>query len=294
MCQRLEDWRLMGYRCSQFLTMIMDLAPHRHEFYRDAAVVARVAVRAAPLFLEHWIRLGIVLAHPSLKMPREAMALVRQAMILNNTHNCLLGLKRMLSQTLGEAGDHMPASGDLLERALGGANATRQATANSREAALWGHKMRHAQKRCKSPEAAASEEGFKSWLRYGALLRSRGWLMAALGVCMHLEELYLTDGRPEALRAPGEAVLHASACRGPLESLLFHSHAGFWGANWQGSDFERRAPSAQKLLSEEWLQAQEATTYDNGQDFIAAHMQSLALRYSSAYRAMIVSGTAAE
>eukprot|EP00439_Symbiodinium_sp_Y106_P069512 s1754_g11.t5 len=276
-----------------------------HEFYRDAADVARAAVLAAPLFLEHWIRLAIVLSHPALEMPREAGMLVRQAMLLNDTHYCLRGLERMLLPSVREAGIGRPPDTNLLERALGGVNATRRATSTSREAVLWGRMMRRAQRRCGSPEgasscraagveltAAASKEGFKSWMLYEALLRRRGWLIAALGVCLHLEELYLADGRPEALRVLGEAVQQVRKCRDPLESLLFHSHAGFWGADLYAADFEHRAPSARELLSEDWLREQEAATYEGGRDLVAGHMQTLAFSYSSVYRTMVVSGTA--
>ncbi|CAE7694959.1 AOX1A, partial [Symbiodinium necroappetens] len=151
-----------------------------HEFYRDAANVARAAVLAAPLFLEHWIRLAIVLSHPALEMPREAGMLVRQAMLLNDTHYCLRGLERMLLPSIREAGTWRPPETNLLERALGGANATRRATSTSREAVLWGRMMRRAQRRCGSPEAAASKEGFKSWMLYEALLRRRGFWGADL------------------------------------------------------------------------------------------------------------------
>eukprot|EP00439_Symbiodinium_sp_Y106_P069246 s1754_g11.t2 len=184
-----------------------------HEFYRDAADVARAAVLAAPLFLEHWIRLAIVLSHPALEMPREAGMLVRQAMLLNDTHYCLRGLERMLLPSVREAGIGRPPDTNLLERALGGVNATRRATSTSREAVLWGRMMRRAQRRCGSPEAAASKEGFKSWMLYEALLRRRGWLIAALGVCLHLEARSTARagrGRttgPKVPGSPGEPAL---------------------------------------------------------------------------------------
>ncbi|CAK9023933.1 unnamed protein product [Durusdinium trenchii] len=257
LCLEVEDWRRTGYMCSRLLEMIMTLAMQRHELFWDAVRVARAAVWAAPLFLEHWIRLGIVLSHPSLDMSKAAGALVRQALVLNPHHNCLLGMAKVLEIPPRS----MPGGEDeqrrRLEAALGGSNASRRTLSNSGQAILLSLRMRDQQRRVREQAVTGATTGAQ-WLQYARLLTRRGWLIAALGVCMHLEASLLSDARPEALRELSTQVLDETRrCREPLTAALLTKTASHWGADLDA--YEQHVPTPNELLSERWLTQQEVS-----------------------------------
>eukprot|EP00913_Durusdinium_trenchii_P008579 g8057.t1 len=265
------------------------LCLHRHELFWDAVRVARAAVWAAPLFLEHWIRLGIVLSHPSLDMSKAAGALVRQALVLNPHHNCLLGMAKVLEIPPRS----MPGGEDeqrrRLEAALGGSNASRRTLSNSGQAILLSLRMRDQQRRVREQAVTGATTGAQ-WLQYARLLTRRGWLIAALGVCMHLEASLLSDARPEALRELSTQVLDETRrCREPLTAALLTKTASHWGADLDA--YEQHVPTPNELLSERWLTQQEAKTYDGGLDTKASHMVKVRMSWCPSYQRMLMTGT---
>lgn len=279
-CQTSSQIRHRLYRCRNALRIVMALATLRSEHYRDALTLARARVIAAPLHLEGWLWLTVILLHPYLEKGNFACAAVEEARKLNPTHGLVLSLGHTL-------GGHDPSA--RLDDALGGANATRRLRDSQRNAWHLLQKRRRLQRACKEG-APSTREGLEAWLALGRQFLREHWLLALASVVLHLKSEYLADGRPEALRERAPAVAKVRDLESKFRRAIEKPVMG-WGIEGASpEDFLQHAPSSKDLLDLAWLEAQEARTGFGGRDVEAKLVRNVAFSYSRAWGKMVATG----
>eukprot|EP00928_Gymnodinium_smaydae_P065133 TRINITY_DN48315_c0_g1_i1.p1 TRINITY_DN48315_c0_g1~~TRINITY_DN48315_c0_g1_i1.p1 ORF type:complete len:781 (-),score=77.89 TRINITY_DN48315_c0_g1_i1:8-2350(-) len=285
MCAQADLVRIDIHHCSMMLRRLLHLAQSRAEYYSDAAVVARAMVLAAPLHLEHWIMLTVILAHPYLEKQAAAVAALRQARRLNFTHPAVVGLQRVVSDSVDSGRQQ-----DALAEALGGKTNATGILSEARSLTVRELRMRRVlQKGCVRLFDPRTRGGLDAWLAYGEYFLKEHWIVAAVGVLMHLESAYLRDARPEALRRFHGEVKRVHDFRDRLNNAVVNSE--FW-VIWGSSldDYRLQAPSPGELISNEWLERNEALTARGGRDSQAAHVTRVAFGWSSTWSQMVPIG----
>jgi len=278
-CLDVEQVRTLNYKCRRMLSRVFALAQSRSQYLQDSLQLAQALVLAGPLNLENWLWLMLVLLHPFWGHTRGAAGAVQQAMGLNPTHKVVLLMAWLVSRPEAQAG------GSLLEEALGSRNATallwRQ---RARDERLLRHR-RSLQRGC-ARAGVASAEGLEAWLAFGAYLLQSNWLTAAVGVFQCLEQEYLSDGRPEALRARAAAVCRVREFGGALRAAVEETKDWVaWGTRLD--DLRIHAPTCAELADPAWLERLEAQTLTGGRDARAASVQNVVYRWSYAWRMML-------
>lgn len=252
-------------RCHMLLQRLLELASASDGLYRDALALTRARLLAAPLFLENWLLLVLVLCQPSLGMLPAARRALVQAASMSPRHPVVRSFESLLAGV----------SAGRLEDALGGANATRQ----------WRYAVREAQlalRRRRELQGACGSGGVGAWLAFADHLLREDWLLAAAGVLRLLRAELLEDLRPEALRDRAAEVAGVRALEARLSRVVDAGDSDPKSYVIMGlrlEDLVRDAPSREELLDPLWLAQQEARTGNRGQDIEAPHITALALSY---------------
>lgn len=223
--------------------------------------LAREAVLAAPLHLQHWLWLTVLLANHPIKLREAATAAVREASRLNPAHIVVKGLSNNLAGISITPGS--------LDEALGGPNATHLFLRNSvryKQGIVTRH---HLQAMC-ATHGENTPAGLKVWLQYGDHFLKSKWVAAAVGVLMNLEFEYLADTRPEAIRLRAEAVARVRDFSSRIsDQIEWRSMANAYLVGVSLPLYRQHAPTRAQLLDAKWLEKQEALALKEGQDLRA-------------------------
>eukprot|EP00927_Polykrikos_kofoidii_P072185 TRINITY_DN68330_c0_g1_i1.p1 TRINITY_DN68330_c0_g1~~TRINITY_DN68330_c0_g1_i1.p1 ORF type:complete len:890 (-),score=137.08 TRINITY_DN68330_c0_g1_i1:2-2671(-) len=286
-CADAEQVRFRTLACTAILRRLLKLSHSRGELLLDAWSIAKALVIAAPLHLEHWLWLAIVLVHPYMSAGRKfaAAAALLEAQKLNRTHPAVV----VLSTSVGENARHVALTSDKgLIEAFDDANATRNVRKAQEETRRLLALRRRLQRSCADQRGAPlpAADAVDAWLQLGENLLRENWLLGVAGVLKHLEAEFLLDARPEEVRRRGDAAARISDLAARFHGTLSRAIWGTWGVS--PDDFRQHAPTAEELVSKGWLRHQEERTTSGGHCRKALVIRNVGYVWSSTYKAMVL------